>query len=464
MNDGNLRDVFGDEIVEKEVHLVDVPAYLRSSKLFELLTQHSVNTFPMCKVRMKSNLNMVSQEDVLSLLLTIQCWNAEVPDELRELVFSGSAICTPNLLSFLPAEDSQEVQILFRIAQHKPKDRLYASACFGQLPTKKFLRRSGSTWNNRECCAAAHHGILLCLQYARKHGCPWTDGCPTSECACRFAARAGHLECLQFAHQNGCPQHCEFLVGDVAWNMECLEYVLNNNFPIATTYSMSITVLQELEQQARCARSHSCLVAVQRRRAAQRPPSSFRSPVKAPLFGAYSPLKSSPSSSVPPQTVLSGVGEWGRCVRTMGTEFEAEAGSDDLQHLRGLQHLEQQHRHLHRRRQPPVRSHAEVGRQRYGGYSQSPQLEEPSLQVQQELLPRLVPQILTQPRSLPQYVPAQPQGFQQPSPQQQPQPHRRHEQGPTSWYRCTPKYPTTPKATPEKKDDEQELWATWKNK
>jgi hypothetical protein len=42
-------------------------------------------------------------------------------------------------------------------------------------------------------------GHLETLQYAREHGCEWTETC------CARAAKAGHVHVLQWAHENGAP-------------------------------------------------------------------------------------------------------------------------------------------------------------------------------------------------------------------------------------------------------------------
>ena len=47
--------------------------------------------------------------------------------------------------------------------------------------------------------AAARHGQLEVLKWAREHDCPWNHR------TCEAAAEGGHTELLQWARVHGCP-------------------------------------------------------------------------------------------------------------------------------------------------------------------------------------------------------------------------------------------------------------------
>ena len=53
-------------------------------------------------------------------------------------------------------------------------------------------------WDHSTTRAAAEHGHLEVLRWAREHGCPWNED------TCYYAARNGHLAVLQWARAHGC--------------------------------------------------------------------------------------------------------------------------------------------------------------------------------------------------------------------------------------------------------------------
>jgi hypothetical protein len=64
-------------------------------------------------------------------------------------------------------------------------------------------------WGERTCAAAAQNGQLEVLQWAREHGCAWSEDLedledPDMDC-CALAAYGGHLEVLQWLRAHGCP-------------------------------------------------------------------------------------------------------------------------------------------------------------------------------------------------------------------------------------------------------------------
>ncbi|CAM9795084.1 unnamed protein product, partial [Phaeothamnion confervicola] len=66
----------------------------------------------------------------------------------------------------------------------------------------QWVQGGGFSWADADvdlCGAAASHGRIKTLRWARANGCPWGDTC------CRAAA-GGHTEVLEFARADGCPE------------------------------------------------------------------------------------------------------------------------------------------------------------------------------------------------------------------------------------------------------------------
>eukprot|EP00908_Phaeocystis_cordata_P024318 Transcript_6783.p1 GENE.Transcript_6783~~Transcript_6783.p1 ORF type:complete len:285 (-),score=65.05 Transcript_6783:199-1053(-) len=101
----------------------------------------------------------------------------------------------------------------------------YYAACEGDLLLLQFAMRRGCN-TEQVCSAAAEHGHLEILKWARAHGCPWDAW------TCSWAAGGGHLECLEYAHEQGCPWDAE-TCRKTAYEgeLECLKYAHEQGCP-----------------------------------------------------------------------------------------------------------------------------------------------------------------------------------------------------------------------------------------
>jgi hypothetical protein len=84
----------------------------------------------------------------------------------------------------------------------QPSERLAtALAASGCVPALQRAVDAGAPLTEWACLAAAKHGKLEALKWARAKGAPWGNNAVTT--ACTLAADGGHLELLKWAIENG---------------------------------------------------------------------------------------------------------------------------------------------------------------------------------------------------------------------------------------------------------------------
>ena len=111
---------------------------------------------------------------------------------------------------------------------------MFAAANNGRLYLLKFLLDEFFyIWGTDLCWAAAQHGHLHVLEWARANDCPM-DTNLTAE-----AASNGHLHVLEWALENGCPMDNDTRVWSSKYAREypdsnILDWVKRNNIPISS--------------------------------------------------------------------------------------------------------------------------------------------------------------------------------------------------------------------------------------
>ena len=95
-----------------------------------------------------------------------------------------------------------------------------AAALHGALASLQWARDNGYVWRNFYTCnAAARGGHLTVLQWLRDNGCAW------SAATCTEAARGGHLEVLRWARVNGCDWYMDTCnVATAGGHLEMLQW------------------------------------------------------------------------------------------------------------------------------------------------------------------------------------------------------------------------------------------------
>jgi hypothetical protein len=83
-------------------------------------------------------------------------------------------------------------------ADWRPAKICRAAAQHGALASLQWARANGCDWNAITCSAAVRRGHLALLQWLRANGYDW------DEYTCMAAAQGGHLAVLRWARANGC--------------------------------------------------------------------------------------------------------------------------------------------------------------------------------------------------------------------------------------------------------------------
>jgi len=96
----------------------------------------------------------------------------------------------------------------------------------GHLEGLQWAREHGCPWSEGTCPSAARGGHLEVLRWAREHDRPW------DETTCALAARGGHLAVLRWAREHGCQWNwwtCAFAAEGA--HLEVLQWAREHHYP-----------------------------------------------------------------------------------------------------------------------------------------------------------------------------------------------------------------------------------------
>ena len=83
---------------------------------------------------------------------------------------------------------------------------LKMAAFIGSIELLAWANESGCLCDARTCAAIFRHGQQQVLQWARAHGCPWSEDLVDGNLdCCALAARGGDLDLLRWSREHGCP-------------------------------------------------------------------------------------------------------------------------------------------------------------------------------------------------------------------------------------------------------------------